>query len=83
MSFYLKPCPFCGRPAVIEETSIAFDSTRIIITCTGCGVTLDHTQEFAVHEVRNPINGELIEITRVALNDSAMDIWDRRVGDDL
>lgn len=82
ITFELDPCPFCGRPAYIEETHLNTDSTRIKITCTGCGVTLDHTQEFAIHEVRNPVTGELIKTTRIALNDSAIDIWNRRVGDE-
>lgn len=79
MSIDLKSCPFCGYPGCIEETSLTFDSTRMKIVCTGCGATIDHTQEFAIHEVRNPVTGELIEVTRVALNDSAIDIWNRRV----
>ena len=81
LEIYLKPCPFCGRPACIEETSVTFDNVRMKIVCTGCGVSLDHTQEFANHEVRNPVTGEIIDVTRVALNENTIDIWNRRVED--
>ena len=83
MSKELKPCPFCGHPARIEETSVTTDSTRMKIVCIGCGATIDHTQEFATHELRDPVTGCLIDITRVALNKNPIDIWNRRVEDDI
>lgn len=77
--FEIKSCPLCGHPACIEEVSLSQDTYRMKIVCTGCGVSLDHTQEFMIHEVRDPVTGEVIKVNRIALNESTIDIWNRRV----
>ncbi len=34
----LKPCPFCGRRAVLERTpgSYGYTSARVYVACSGC-----------------------------------------------
>lgn len=78
----LKPCPLCGCEANIEEIDLHIDYIHTKIICSGCGLKLNHTQEFVVHEVKDPVTGEVVRVTRVALNESATDIWNRRVGND-
>ena len=78
----LKPCPLCGHEAEIEEIECYCESNRIKIVCKGCGLELNHTQEFMIHEVKDPVTGKVVRVTRVALNKSATDVWNRRVEND-
>ena len=78
----LTPCPLCGHDAHIAEVELNPDTTRIKIVCMGCGLELDHTQEFMIHEVKDPITGRVVKRTRVALNESTVDLWNRRVNND-
>ena len=78
----LKPCPLCGCGANIEEIECYCDSNRIKIVCKNCGLELNHTQEFMIHEVKDPVTGVVVRVTRVALNESATDMWNRRVEND-
>ena len=66
----LKPCPFCGGDAKIVEIENDTDYQRLKIECLFCGATLERTQDFA-HS----------QIARIALNESAIDVWNRRDGD--
>ena len=75
----LKPCPLCGHQAEIEEMEFCCDTERMKIVCRRCGLELNHTQEFMVHEVRDPLTDVVIKVTRIALNESATDVWNRRV----
>ena len=77
-----KPCPFCGGAAEIAEMELNSDSNRVTIACRGCGVKLEWTQEFYIHEVKDPISGELLYTVRSAHNMSATDAWNRRVEND-
>lgn len=76
----LKPCPFCGGKAEITEIELNGVSDHTTIVCRGCGVKLEWTQDFYIHEVRDPISGELLDIVRAAHNESAIEAWNRRVG---
>lgn len=78
----LKPCPLCGCRAEIEEMDLRTDHIHTKIVCNGCGLELNHTQEFMVHEVKDPITGMVVKLTRIALNESATDVWNRRIGND-
>lgn len=78
----LKSCPLCGCSADIVELDLRTDYIHTKIICSGCGLELNHTQEFAIHEVKDPITGMVVKSTRVALNESATDAWNRRVGND-
>ena len=78
----LKPCPLCGCRAEVVEIECYPDTNRMKIACYGCGLELDHTQEFMIHKAKDPFTGEVIEITRFALNESTVDIWNRRVNND-
>ena len=78
----LKPCPLCGHEANIEELELCTDMIRTKIVCSGCGLELNHTQDFMIHEVKDPVTGKVLKITRVALNKSATDVWNGRVGND-
>ena len=78
----LKRCPFCGGKAEIQEIELGSDCNRTTIVCRGCGVTLEWVQEFYIHDVKDPISGELLNTIRSAHNMSATDAWNRRVGDD-
>lgn len=78
----LKPCPLCGYKAEIEEIECYCDSNRIKIVCKNCGLELNHTQEFMIHEVKDPVTGKVVRVTRVALNKSAADVWNGRVKND-
>lgn len=75
----LKPCPLCGHEAEIGEMECRCDFERAKIVCRRCGLELNHTQEFMMHEVRDPVTGMVIKVTRIALNESAADVWNRRV----
>lgn len=77
----MKRCPFCGGTAEIAEMELNSDSNRTTIVCRSCGVKLEWIQEFYIHEVKDPISGELINTVRSAHNMSAIDAWNRRVGD--
>ena len=68
----LKPCPFCGGGAKISEFESDIDHQRMKIECVFCGATIDWTQDFAHSHSRT---------TRIALNESAIDMWNRRDGD--
>ena len=78
----LKPCPLCGCRAEIEEMVFYCDTNRIKIVCKGCGLELNHTQEFMIHEVKDPVTGKVVKVTIIALNESATDVWNRRVEND-
>jgi hypothetical protein len=78
----LKSCPLCGCEAYIEEIDLRTDTIHTKIVCRGCGLELNHTQEFMIHEVKDPMTGEIVKITRIALNESATDVWNRRVEND-
>jgi hypothetical protein len=79
LNIELKPCPFCGHPAAITEIELGFETERMTITCLGCGVQLNHTQEFITRDVVDPISGEFLYSTRMTFNDSGIEIWNRRV----
>ena len=78
----LRECPFCGGAAEIAEMELNSDSNRVTIACRRCGVKLEWTQEFYIHEVKDPISGELLYTVRSAHNMSATDAWNRRVEND-
>jgi len=78
----LKPCPLCGCEANIEEIDLRTDAIHTKIVCNGCGLELNHTQEFMIHEVKDPVIGEVIQRERFALNNTATDAWNRRVEND-
>lgn len=75
----LNPCPFCGGKAEIAEVELNSDSGCTTIVCRSCGVKLEWIQEFYIHEIKNPISGELLDMVRTAHNMSAIDAWNRRV----
>jgi hypothetical protein len=78
----LQPCPLCGCGADIVEMDLRTDHIYTKIVCSDCGLELNHTQEFMIHEVKDPITGMVVKVTRVAFNESATDMWNRRVGND-
>lgn len=78
----LKPCPFCGNKAEIKEIELGSDCNRTTIICRGCGVTLEWVQEFYIHDVTDPISGEHLYTNRIARNESAINVWNRRIGDE-
>ena len=79
MQIELKPCPFCGHPAAMTEIESNYESDKVTITCLGCGVQLNHIQEFATRDVVDPISGEFLYSTRMPWNESAIEVWNRRV----
>ena len=78
----LKSCPLCGHKAEIAEMECGIEYNRIKIICRNCDLELNHTQEFMMHEIRDPLTGVVIKVTRIALNESATDVWNRRVNND-
>lgn len=78
----LKPCPLCGHEAVMAEVDLRTDHIRTKIVCSGCGLELNHNQEFMIHEVKDPVTGVVLKMTRIALNESAAYVWNRRVEND-
>lgn len=74
----LKPCPFCGEKAVVEEIKQYTSSIEMLIKCRGCGAELRWVQEFAIHERKNSI-GKTVETISVALDISPFEAWNRRV----
>ena len=46
----LKPCPLCGNQPNITTTELFIDGNRMVIECSGCGLTLDHTQYNSFNE---------------------------------
>lgn len=81
MTVKLKPCPFCGNGAEIVEVELNEYDSRVKIVCKGCGVELNHTQEFYIHEKKDPITGEVIGTTRISMNDSAINLWNNRINE--
>lgn len=77
----LKSCPLCCAPARVEEVEQRVDRLRVKIVCTNCGLTLDHTQEYSTQEIRHPVTGALLNVGRMALNESAIEIWNNRRDD--
>lgn len=75
----LKPCPLCGREAIIQNTSLYTNGICMKIVCSGCGLTLSHKQEFVDHEIKDPATGIVIWGAKIALNESAIDLWNKRV----
>lgn len=39
----LKPCPLCGGPACLVDITSSFRGITVTITCSFCGLTLEHT----------------------------------------
>lgn len=54
----------CGGAAYIVETESGCEGERIKIACKRCGMTLDHTQDFAYSNAG-----------RAAINPSAIELW--------
>ena len=76
----LKPCPLCGREAIIQDAILYTDGGICMkIVCSGCGLTLSHKQEFVDHEIKDPATGIVIWGAKIALNESAIDLWNKRV----
>lgn len=76
----LKPCPFCGGEARIVEMESSNSVERMKISCKWCDATLDHEQLFYVHE-RRDYTGEVVEVIRESVNESAIEAWNRRFDD--
>ena len=77
----LKLCPFCGNEAKITRAELRDDIERITITCCGCGVQLDWTQEFAINNITYEL-GKPRRAIRFLLNESAIEVWNRRIEND-
>ena len=67
----LKGCPFCGGK--FYTTGVYDNQSDIVVDgyCISCGMEFRYTQSFAVSNV-----------ARVAINDSFVDLWNRRIEDD-
>ena len=74
----LKPCPLCGHEAEIQDVSFYTDGINMKIVCVGCGLTLEHKQEFVNHNIIDPATGMVMYCFNVALNEIAIDLWNRR-----
>lgn len=78
----LKPCPLCGGEAMATEICVFHgDSLRTRIECVVCGLRLDWTQEFVVHE-RKKLLGETIGLDRFSTTLTAEEAWNRRADND-
>lgn len=71
----LEPCKYCRAPAEIVCLEYSIDSTRIVIHCTNCGVTLDWTQTYYLKQTNTPRIGTLVEVRAGARNLSAIEVW--------
>lgn len=75
----LKPCPLCGGTANIIHYIDTPEWINAVIRCKNCGLTLDHTQNFATAPKRPLAPSDDGEIVRVALNESPFEAWNRRI----
>lgn len=77
----LKPCPLCGRRARIVEWEECYDFTRIHIQCGGCGLELNHTQDWYMVEKRNAFGFKYLERS-IPMSEDAITIWNTRVSEE-
>ena len=71
----LEPCRYCGGEAIITEADFTSDYDRLVIKCSRCGITLDHTQDFLMVANRDPLTGFTHWERASKRNESAIDIW--------
>lgn len=66
----MKHCPHCGSAIMLDEVKENIICRIVKARCRGCGMTWEHTQDFAYSKV-----------ARMPLNDSFEYTWNRRVGE--
>lgn len=79
---FLKPCPFCGGEAKVEEIESRMDRFRAVIKCQRCGANLDWSQEFKYSAKLAP-TGVVIKTVRIPVSLSPFDAWNRRAENTL
>lgn len=75
---FLKPCPFCGGEAKIEELESRIDRFRAVIKCQRCGANIDWSQDFS-HSTKRTPTGVAIKTVRIPASISPFNAWNRRV----
>jgi len=73
----LKPCPFCGGEAKVEELESQVDLFRAVIKCQCCGANLNWSQEFYYRTKKLP-SGTILKTKRIPASLSPFDAWNRR-----